>query len=114
MLVLISIVRALVIAVYYVALWAVTHPLADIPLGVLALVLFVYCKPYRVCRWCRRGGLLGGSVLARLVRYKPKRKRRRGCWRCNGKRLTRRLGSWHTHKVKDSLAQAWAEREWLR
>lgn len=77
--------------------------------------LFLYFKPYRPCRWCRPGRLIGGSLPGRIVGYvtgrKPKRKRRRrGCWRCKGKKITRRWGAWHMHKAKESLAQAWAER----
>lgn len=63
---------------------------------ILARGIFVLVSPYRECRWCRG---------------KP---RRRGCWRCNGKRLTRRFGAYHVHKVKLSLLQAWDEREWWR
>jgi hypothetical protein len=69
-------------------------------LAALVLVLiagrgvYVYLKPYRECRWCRPG------------------RRRRGarCWRCHGTRLTRRLGAWHAHKIRDSLQRAWQER----
>ena len=76
---------------------------------------FLYIWPWRPCRWCRPGGLLGGAWPVLLFGDKPKRRRRRrGCWRCRGKRQTRRWGAFHVHKVKLSLAQAWAEREWLR
>ena len=61
-------------------------------LGVLGWGLFVYFRPYRTCRWCKN------------------RKRGRRCWRCKGTRMTRRLGAWHAHKVRDSLARAWQER----
>lgn len=71
---------------------------------------FAYFWPYRPCRWCRPGGLLGGSLPARVAGHKPRRKRRRHCWRCHGKRLTRRWGAFHVHKVKLSLRQAWDER----
>ena len=61
-------------------------------LAVLAWSVFVYVSPYRPCRWCqdRRPG--------------------RGCWRCKGARMTRRLGAKQVHKVKLSLQQAWEER----
>ena len=36
---------------------------------------FLYFKPYRPCRWCRPGGLLGGSLPARLAGVEPKRRR---------------------------------------
>ncbi len=71
---------------------------------------FLYFKPYRPCRWCRPGGLLGGSWPARLAGHEPGRHRRRGCWRCKGRRQTRRWGAFHVHKVKLSLIQAWDER----
>lgn len=81
-------------------------------LGIAGRLVFAYFLPYRTCRWCRRGGLIGGSVPARLAGHEPKRKRRRRrCGRCKGTRLTRRWGAWHSHKIKDSIAQAWAERE---
>jgi hypothetical protein len=79
-------------------------------LAVLGRGLFVFFCPYRQCRWCRPGGVLGGSLPARMAGHEPERKRRRRCWRCKGTRLTRRLGAWHAHKVRDSLAQARAER----
>lgn len=78
---------------------------------VLGRGLFLLLWPYRECRWCRRGGLVAGSVPVRVLRRKPGRKRRRGgrCWRCKGSKLTRRLGSYHVYKVRESLGQAWAE-----
>jgi hypothetical protein len=82
----------------------------------LALVLitgrlaFVHFWPWRECRWCRPGGVLGGSWLARAVDDTPRRKRRRRCWRCKNKRLTRRWGAWHTHKAADSFRRALEER----
>ena len=96
------------------ARWLLANPFADIPVGLAAWLAFTYLKPYRTCRWCRPGGLLGGSLPARLAGHKPKRRRRRGCWRCKGRRDVRRAGAWHVHKARLSLAQAWAEREWLR
>lgn len=72
--------------------------------------VFLHFKPYRTCRWCRPGGLLGGSLPARMAGVKPERRRRRGCWRCKGTKLTRRWGAFHVHKVKLSLIQAWDER----
>jgi hypothetical protein len=82
---------------------------AVVLLAILGRAAFMYFKPYRPCRWCRPGGLLGGSLPARLAGHKPKR-RRRGCWRCKGRKLTRRWGAYHVHKVKLSLLQAWDER----
>lgn len=68
-------------------------PLAGL-LAVLGWALFVLVSPYRPCRWCRG--------------HKGR------CWRCKGRRLTRRLGAYHVHKVKLSLLQAWDERGWWR
>lgn len=75
---------------------------------------FLHFWPYRPCRWCRPGGLLGGSLPARMAGVKPARRRKRRCWRCKGTKLTRRWGAFHVHKVKLSLIQAWDEREWWR
>jgi hypothetical protein len=83
---------------------------AIVLLAILGRSVFVYFKPYRTCRWCRPGGLVGGSWPARLAGHQLKRRRKRRCWRCRGSRLTRRLGAWHAHKVKDSLVRAWEER----
>jgi hypothetical protein len=83
---------------------------AFVLLLILGRGVFVYFWPYRECRWCRPGGLLGGSVPARMAGHQPGRRRKRHCWRCRGTKLTRRLGAWHTHKVKDSLVRAWEER----
>ena len=97
------------------AIWLAARPAACIPIGFAVWVVFLFAKPYRTCRWCRPGGLLGGSLPARLAGHKPRRRRRgRRCWRCRGRRLTRRWGAWHVHKARLSLAQAWAERAWLR
>jgi hypothetical protein len=102
---------ALIDAVLAVLRWAIANPVAGIPLAIVGRGLFVYFKPYRECRWCRRGGLAGGTWLAHLLGHKPKRRPRGRCWRCSGRRLTRRWGAWHAHKIKDSIAQARAERE---
>ena len=90
--------------------WGIANPVAGIPLAVAGRGVFVYFKPFRTCRWCRPGGLVGGSWLAHLLGHRPKRRPRGRCWRCGGKRLTRRLGAWHMHKVRDSLVRAWEER----
>ena len=79
-------------------------------LAVAGRAVFLYCKPYRECRWCRPGGLVGGSVPARMAGAEPSRRRRRRCWRCKGRKRTRRWGAFHVHKVKLSLQQAWNER----
>jgi len=89
------------------------HVLDLIALGLvllLARLAFVHFKPWRECRWCRPGGLIGGSWLARAVDDAPRRKRKRRCWRCKNKRLTRRWGAWHTHKAVDSFRRALEER----
>ena len=78
------------LAVLAVLLWMVTHPLAGIPLAVLAWALFVLVKPYRTCLWCKN--------------------KKGRCWRCKGRKLTRRPGAYHVHKVKLSLLRAWTER----
>ncbi len=109
-----DILRAAVLAVVAVIAWAVAHPYADVPLALVALVVFVHFKPYRECRWCRPGGLIGGSLAARLGGHRPERRRTGRCWRCKGTRLTRRLGAYHVHKAKLSLVQAWEEREFRR
>lgn len=83
---------------------------AAVLLGALGWAVFVYLSPYGKCRWCRPGGLLGGSLLARIGGHEPRRSRKRRCWRCKGAKLTRRLGAKHVHKVRLSLQQAWDER----
>ncbi len=90
--------------------WGIAHPVAGVPLAILGWVLFVLVKGYRRCRWCRPGGLVFGSIIARLAGHVPERRRSAGCWRCKGTRLTRHLGAYHVHKVKLSLMQAWEER----
>ena len=102
---------ALIDGVLAVLRWAIANPAAGIPLAITGRGLFVYFKPYRECRWCRRGGLINGSWLAHLLGHKPKRRPGARCWRCAGKRLTRRLGAWHMHKIRDSLLRAWEERQ---
>lgn len=79
-------------------------------LAVLGRGVFVYARPYRKCRWCRPGGLIRGSLLGRIAGHERRTRRRRGCWRCKGTKLTRRLGARHMHRVRLSLQQAWAER----
>lgn len=92
------------------------HVLHLIALGLVFIAgrgVFLYFRPWRPCRWCRPGGLLGGSLLAQMAGHRPEqRKRGRHCWRCKGKgkKETRRWGAWHVHKVKDSLIRAWQER----
>jgi hypothetical protein len=82
---------------------------AAILLAVLGRAVFVYFRPWRECRWCRPGGLLGGSLPARIGGHEPRPKRGRRCWRCKRTKLTRRLGAKQMHKVKLSLRQAWEE-----
>ena len=78
---------------------------------IAARAVFVHCRPYRECRWCRKGGLIAGSVPGRTIGLEPlPPRRRRRCWRCKGSKLTRRLGARHTHKLKLALRQAWDER----
>lgn len=74
-----------------------------------ARLVYAHLRQYRPCRWCRPGGLIGGSLPARLAGHKPGPGRKRGCWRCHGTRLTRCWGAWHTHKLALSLREAWAE-----
>jgi hypothetical protein len=88
----------------------VIEMLAVILLAVAGRAVLVYFSPYRQCRWCRPGGLIGGSLPARLAGHQPRPGRRRRCWRCKGSRLTRRLGARHVHKVRLSLRQGWDER----
>jgi hypothetical protein len=83
---------------------------AVVLLAVLARAVLVYFKPYRQCRWCRPGGLIGGSAAGRLAGRKPKRPGRRSCWRCKGSRFTRRLGAKQVHKTRLAAVEAWAER----
>ena len=42
-----------------VAGWMIAHPYAGIPLVILGWGLFVLIKPYRTCRWCKKGTLAG-------------------------------------------------------
>lgn len=101
---------AAVLAALDVLRWLIANPVAGIPLAILGRGLFVYLKPYRKCRWCRRGGLIGGSLPARLAGHRPKPRRRGSCWRCGTERLTQRLGARAMHKVRDSIQRAWDER----
>jgi hypothetical protein len=73
---------------------------AAVLLAILGRGLFVLVKPYRECWWCKGTG---------RARWRPGL-----CFRCHGHKLTRRLGAYHVHKVKQSLIQAWDEREWWR
>jgi len=83
---------------------------AIVLLAILGRAVFVYCSPYRKCRWCRPGGLYFGSVPARIIGHKPRARRKRRCWRCRGTKTTRRLGAKTVHKVKLTVQQAWDER----
>jgi hypothetical protein len=82
--------------------WLIGNPAAAGVLGVVAWLAFAYFSPYRECRWCRnrKKCQLGRWCLL----HRPR------CWRCHGHRRTRRLGAYHVHKVRQSIAQAWAER----
>lgn len=92
-----------------VLILAVHHPVVTLAL-IAGRLAYVHTHEYRDCRWCRPGGLLGGSLPARMAGHKPGRRRRgRGCWRCKGTKLTRRWGAWHTHRLKLALREAWAE-----
>jgi len=84
------------------ARWLLANPVAAVVLGIVAWLVFVLVKPYRTCRWCKKG-----TRLAKLIKKLPGRRR---CPRCKGQKLTRRLGAYHVHKVKLSLRQAWDER----
>jgi len=78
--------------------WLAANLIIAAVLGVVGWLVFVHNKPYRTCRWCKK-------------RKNGKRwPFRRRCWRCKNKRETLRLGAYRVHKVKDSLARAWAER----
>jgi hypothetical protein len=110
----ILVLRAIILGTGYACLWLVSHPAAAVPLGILGWGLYAHFCPYRPCRWCRPGGLIGGSTAARLAGYKPERKPGGQCWRCKRTRLTRRLGAYHVHKARLSLIQAWEEREFWR
>ena len=101
---------AVIDALLAVLRWGIANPLAGIPLAIVGRAAYVYARPYRTCRWCRPGGLIGGSLPARLAGYRAGPRRRTRCWRCKRTRLTRRLGAYHMHKVRDSLARAWEER----
>ena len=105
---------AVIGAVLDVIRWGIFHPAAGVPLAVLGRVTFAHFRPYRTCRWCRPGGLIGGSIPFRMAAaragYEPSRRRKRGCWRCKGTRLTRHLGAYHVHKVRLALIRAREER----
>ena len=112
LIVILFIVRLFFLAVADTVAWCAGHLVVAILAVLLGRVLWTFIKPYRMCRWCRPGGLIGGSILFRLAGTSvPLRRRSRGtCWRCKGRRLTRRLGAYHAHKLRLSLIQAWAER----
>jgi hypothetical protein len=96
--------RAVLLVVLAVPRWTLAHLVAAVPLAVLGWGLLVLAKPYRECRWCRKRGWL-----SKVTRHGKRR-----CFRCKGRKLTRRLGAYHVHKVKLSLIQAWEEREFWR
>jgi len=110
MLIVILIVRLPFLATADTVAWCARHLVIAALAVVLGRVLWAFIKPYRTCRWCRPGGLIGGSVPFRLAGYKPGPRRNAQCWRCKGRRLTRRLGAYHAHKLRLSLIQAWDER----
>jgi len=84
-----------------------------IAVGLIAGYLtWAHHHAYRECRWCRRGGLIGGGAAARLAGHEPRARRRGRCWRCRGKRLTRRWAAWATHKLAVSLREALDERRY--
>ena len=88
--------------------------LRDVLIILAVLVVYLgwaHANAYRECRWCRRGGPAGGSLPARIAGYDPRRRRRaRGrCWRCKGRRQTRRWAAWATHKLAVSLRHGWDE-----
>jgi hypothetical protein len=60
-----------------VAAGGVLHLIALGLLAVLARLALVHFCPYRPCRWCRPGGLIGGSLIARLAAPRTPRRRRR-------------------------------------
>lgn len=95
-------------------LWHALEILAAVLVSIALRGLFLVLWPYRPCRWCRPGGVLGGSAAARLAGHEPERERRGSCWRCKGTRITRRLGARTAHRVKLVLAEAWQEREFWR
>ena len=95
-------------------LYELLEVVAALGAGVVLRWLFLLIKPYRPCRWCRPGGFFGGSIVARLLDPGRERKRRAGCSRCRGARLTRRLGAKTAHRVKIVLTEAWQDREFWR
>ena len=66
---------------------------AVILLAVLGWAVFVYFSPYRECRWCAWPHAAAAAAGA-----------------ARDRKLTRRIGAKHVHKVKLSLQQAWQER----
>lgn len=112
MLVMISVTRALLLGAAVTVLWLIRHPVVAVIAALAARALYAWIRPYRTCRWCRPGGLIGGSWIIRQAGYRPRRKPGSSrCWRCRNHRLTRRLGAYHVHKLRLSLVQAWAEQK---
>ena len=87
------------------------HLIALILLAILGPLVCVYFCTHRECRHCRPGGLIGGSLPARLAGHepRPRRRRKRLCLRCGGQQLTRRWGAYHMQKLKLSLLEAWED-----
>ena len=77
---------------------------------ILSRGVYVYCRPFRECRMCRKGGVLAGSLPGRTLDLPVLPRRKRRCWRCKGTKLTRRLGAQQMHKMRLSVQQAMAER----
>lgn len=92
----------------------VRNPWAVPPVAVLVMAALALLSPYRACRWCRPGGLVGGSWPGRIVASVTKaerkdRKRKRRCRRCKNTRQVRRLGAKQVHRVKVVLTEQWHE-----
>ena len=66
---------------------------AVVLLAVLAWAAFVYCSPYRECRWCAAFASIGMR-----------------CRRCKGTKLSPRAGARLVHKEVLALRQARDER----
>lgn len=93
----------------------VRNPWALPPSAALAVIVLALVKPYRKCRWCRPGGLVGGSWPGRIVatmtkaERKERKRRSRRCRRCRGTKQVRRLGAKQVHRVKVVLSEQWHE-----